>query len=92
MPQLEGAFSGSQISLTGKTELAHWPGNPFVRGSYSCFRPGQVSRFEGAAAAPVRRLYFAGEHCSSEYWGFMNGAAETGRKVAEQVLKRMRVR
>ncbi len=92
MPQLEGAFPGSQTSLTGKTELAHWPGNPFVRGSYSCFRPGQVGRFEGAAAAPVRRLYFAGEHCSSEYWGFMNGAAETGRKVAEQVLKRMRVR
>ena len=92
MPQLEGAFRGSQASLTGKTEVAHWPGNPFVRGSYSCFRPGQVGRFEGAAAAPVRRLYFAGEHCSTEYWGFMNGAAESGRKVAEQVLKRMRVR
>jgi len=41
---------------------------------------------------PLRRLYFAGEHCSADYWGFMNGAAETSRSVAEKVLKRMRVR
>ncbi|MCC6459673.1 MAG: FAD-dependent oxidoreductase, partial [Saprospiraceae bacterium] len=46
----------------------------------------------GVAFEPVRRLYFAGEHTSTEYWGFMNGAAETGRRVAEKVLKKMRVR
>lgn len=92
LPQLDGAFPGASKSLTGRHELAAWPSNPFVRASYSCFRPGQALPFEGAAFTPVRRLFFAGEHCSTEYWGFMNGAAETGRKAAEKLLKKMRVR
>ncbi|MCC6459781.1 MAG: FAD-dependent oxidoreductase, partial [Saprospiraceae bacterium] len=83
LPALEAAFPGSQKSLSGKMELAAWPSNPFVKGSYSCLKPGQVTEFEGVAFEPVRRLYFAGEHTSTEYWGFMNGAAETGRRVAE---------
>lgn len=92
LPALDGAFPGTKASLTGKMELAAWPSNPFVRGSYSCPKPGQVTGFDGVAFEPVRRLYFAGEHTSTEYWGFMNGAAETGRRVAEKILKKMRVR
>lgn len=92
LPALDGAFPGARASLTGKMELATWPSNPFVKASYSCFKPGQLTAFEGAAYAPVRRLYFAGEHCSTDYWGFMNGAAETGRKVAKLVLKKVRVK
>lgn len=92
LPALEDAFPGTKNSLTGKMELAHWPANPFVKASYSCFSVGQATTFEGAAFEPVRRLHFAGEHCSTEYWGFMNGAAETGRKAAEKVLKKMRIR
>jgi len=92
LPALEGAFPGAKASLTGKMELAAWPANPFVKASYSCFMPGQITDFGGAAIAPVRCLYFAGEHCSADYWGFMNGAAETGRLAAEKVLKKMRVR
>lgn len=92
LPALDGAFPGSKASLSGKMELAAWPSNPFVRGSYSCLKPGQVTAFDGVAFEPVRRLYFAGEHTSTEHWGFMNGAAETGRKVAEKILKKMRVR
>ena len=90
LPTLDAAFPGTRNSLTGKMELAHWTANPFVRGSYSCLKPGQVTAFEGVAFAPVRRLYFAGEHCSTDYWGFMNGAAETGRKVAEKVLRKIK--
>lgn len=89
---LEGAFKGTQKNLTGKMELAHWPGNPFIKASYSCFKAGQVERFEGQAARPVRNLWFAGEHTSIDYWGFMNGAAESGRKAAEKVLKKMKVK
>ncbi len=90
LPALEGAFPGSRNSLTGKSELAHWPSNPFVKASYSCYKPGQITGFGNMAGAPVRRVYFAGEHCSEDYWGFMNGAAETGRKVAETVLRKVR--
>lgn len=92
LPALDGAFPGTAASLTGKLELANWSANPFAKGSYSCFKVGQHTAFEGAAFEPVRQLYFAGEHCSTESWGFMNGAAETGRKAAEKILKKMGVR
>ncbi|MEO6038747.1 MAG: FAD-dependent oxidoreductase [Saprospiraceae bacterium] len=92
LPELEGAFAGTRSSLTGKMELAPWPSNPFVGASYSCFSVGQVNAFTGAAGAPLRNLFFAGEHCSIDYWGFMNGGAETGRKTAKAVLKKMHVR
>ena len=92
LPQLEGAFPGSRQQLTGQMEVAAWPSNPFVMASYSCFSVGQATRFTGAAFAPVRNLHFAGEHCSMDYWGFMNGGAETGRKVAHQLSKRKYVR
>lgn len=91
-PELEGAFPGIKNALTGKTELANWPGNPNIRASYTCYKPGQVTRFEGAAFEPVRRLHFAGEHCSTDHWGFMNGAAETGRRFAEKMLRKMKIK
>lgn len=91
MPALEAAFPGTQAALTGKMELAHWTANPFAKGSYSCLKPGQVADFNSIAFEPIRRLYFAGEHCSIDFWGFMNGGAETGRMAAEKVLKKMRI-
>ncbi len=90
LPTLEAAFPGMRGSLTGKMELAHWTGNPFIRGSYSCLKPGQVTGFEGAAFEPVHQLYFAGEHTSTDFWGFMNGGAETGRMAAEKVLRKIK--
>jgi monoamine oxidase len=35
----------------------------------------------------VGNLFFAGEHCSAYFQGFMNGAAETGRMAADAVVK-----
>jgi hypothetical protein len=34
----------------------------------------------------VGRLYFAGEHCSVEAHGFMEGGCETGEAAARQIL------
>lgn len=87
MPDLEAMFPGMRADLTERMELAHWPSNPFSKGGYTAFGVGQHVAFQGMAAEPVRRLYFAGEHCSPVFWGFMNGAAETGRKAAEAIAK-----
>jgi monoamine oxidase len=32
------------------------------------------------------RLHFAGEHTSADFLGFMNGAVESGERVAKEVL------
>jgi monoamine oxidase len=37
----------------------------------------------------VGNLLFAGEHLSDEFYGFMNGAAQTGRLAAEVVANRI---
>jgi monoamine oxidase len=37
----------------------------------------------------VGNILFAGEHCSNDHFGYMNGAAETGRLAAESILKKL---
>lgn len=87
-------------SATGRYARTGWTRNPLTLGAYTSFRPGQISRFgkyrwiesEKPAerqAVRVGRLLFAGEHLSDEYYGFMNGAAQTGRLAAEVVVKAM---
>ena len=34
-------------------------------------------------------LFFAGEHCSRDFQGFMNGGAQTGPMAAEAILQRI---
>jgi len=84
---MEAVFPGFGAPLSGKVLRAHWPGEPFSMGSYACSRVGQASTTGSAATGPVGRIYFAGEHCSDEFQGYMNGAAETGRKAALAILR-----
>jgi monoamine oxidase len=41
-------------------------------------------------ATPIGDVYFAGEHCSVDFQGYMNGAAETGRVAAETILEKVK--
>ncbi len=70
-------------------ERFHWPGYRFSRGSYSSYGPGQWTACYGKEFEPVGNLFFAGEHCSTEFKGYMNGAAETGRRAAELIAQRV---
>ena len=80
----------------GRIRRTRWCEDPLTRGAYSCFAPGQYSRFAPLLAiepedGPVRvpqagPLLFAGEHLSDEFPGFMNGALQTGRMAAEALL------
>ncbi len=91
LPGVDGAFPGVMAALNGRTGRFHWPTHPFTRGSYACYRPGQTTAFGDVIAAPAGAVFFAGEHCSAEFQGYMNGAAETGRVAAEAVLARLGV-
>ncbi len=44
-------------------------------------------RFASALARPWGRIFFAGEHTSIRWQGYMNGAVETGLRAAEEVLR-----
>jgi monoamine oxidase len=59
-----------------------------VRGSYTCYRPGQYSTLADHIAKPAGNIFFAGEH-TSEFAGFMEGGVESGERVADDILKKL---
>lgn len=72
----------------GNTIMQHWPSMPLARGSYTSPRAGQYTTFFGCEGETELkgRLIFAGEHTSPDWWGFMNGAIQSGERAAKEVL------
>jgi hypothetical protein len=63
----------------------HWPTVPTMKGSYACYKPGQWAFYE-VEGRREGKLHFCGEHCSLDFQGYMEGAAETGALVAAEIL------
>ncbi len=91
MVGVEKAFPGVNALRNGRVARFHWPSFPYAKASYACYKPGQWTTIAGAEIKPVGRLFFAGEHCSYDFQGYMNGGAETGRRAAEAVLETLGV-
>ena len=84
---LERVFPGIAAARGNAAEARmHWPSNPWVLGSYACFQPGDWSSLGGVMGEAVGGLHFAGEHCSIEAQGFMEGGCESGELAAQAVL------
>jgi monoamine oxidase len=83
--KLDSVFINSKRQFTNNHVFVDWIGNPLSKGSYSCYKVGQWSTIAGLEAEPIGNFFFAGEHCSEDFQGYMNGGAETGRKVAETI-------
>jgi monoamine oxidase len=88
--EMEQVFPGSKSTYSNKHVFACWSSYPFVKASYTCPKPGQWNSEMLHISEPIGNVFFAGEHCSVEYQGFMNGAAETGRVAAEQIIKKIK--
>lgn len=89
LEQLDKMWPGCKAAFNGRVKRMHWPAYPFTKGSYACYKVGQYTSIRGAERRPVSNLHFAGEHCSLDFQGFMNGAAETGRMAAEEILAKI---
>ncbi|MBE9157516.1 FAD-dependent oxidoreductase [Nodosilinea sp. LEGE 06152] len=87
--ELQGA-AGDRYARTA------WAKDPDFGGAYTTFRPGQYLKFKDflyvesedplqQQTVAVGNLAFAGEQFSDEYYGYMNGAAQTGRLAAAAV-------
>lgn len=90
--ELEQLYKGSaHRHFSGDKAFMNWFGNPLAKGSYTCPRPGQYTSLMGIAGEPELggKLLFAGEHCSVDWAGFMNGAAESGAIVTRQILSQI---
>lgn len=58
-----------------------------MKGSYTCYLPGQFTTIAGNEGKSVGNLHFAGEHANSfyEWQGFMEGAVLSGLDAAAAV-------
>jgi monoamine oxidase len=67
-----------------------WTRDPYAKGTWAAYRPGQLSRWQGDFRSPEGRLFFAGSDVAGEWAGFMDGAIESGASVAVSVGQRLR--
>lgn len=71
--------------LLGSSQV-RWEADVWARGGYAVFDPGFDPSLRGWLARPCGRLFFAGEHTSLRWQGFMNGAVESGRRAAAEIV------
>lgn len=81
-------YTGYKAHLDGAPEFMAWPRDEWTAAGYSCPAPGEVCR-----AGPLLykgfkdRLFFAGEHTCFAYFGYMEGALESGRAAAGAIVR-----
>ena len=83
--QLDAVFPGVRAAYTGVAWRDFWWANPWSHGAYTCQRPGQYTGVFGAGSTPEGAIHFAGEHTSTYYYGYLNGAVESGERAAKAV-------
>jgi monoamine oxidase len=64
-----------------------WAVEPFILGApIATFPPGTLTAFGEALRTPVGRIHWAGTETALDSTGFMEGALESGDRVAEEIL------
>lgn len=62
-----------------------WTLEPWARGSYSYWPPTVGLQMHQNLRANVGRLFFAGEHISGQFYGYLHGSYFSGREMGERV-------
>jgi monoamine oxidase len=66
--------------------LKSWGADPYARGAWAYFRPGQVCELAADMARPHGRLHFCGEHLAAASRG-MEGAFESAERAVTEILE-----
>lgn len=81
----ELAWLGADPAGLVRSHQTAWEADPWARGGYAYFDPCFGPPWRAWLARPAGRLFFAGEHTSIRWQGYMNGAVESGRRAAAEV-------
>ncbi len=84
--QFETVFPGITRKWNGKATLSVPLLDPNLLCSYSYWKVGQYTSFAGYEGVPQGAIHFAGEHCSQDFQGFMEGGASEGKRAALEVF------
>ena len=83
-----GSIEKLRPSSKGQLEVAayhSWSLNPFSKGDWAYWGPGQIKKFGEFVSNPHRNLHFCGEHTAIANRG-MEGAFESGERVFFEIL------
>jgi len=86
LSQIEPIFPGATAQWNGKAMLSTPFTDPNFLCSYSYWKPGQYTSFSGYEGVRMGNIHFAGEHCSINFQGFMEGGAQEGQRAATEIL------
>ena len=86
LQQLDTVWPGALENWTGKATVSTPWSDPNLLGSYACWTVGQYTTFSGYERVRQGNIHFAGEHCSINFQGFMEGGAQEGARAANEVL------
>jgi monoamine oxidase len=89
--KLEELYPGYSASNSGrKTQLVSWPTIEFIMTGYSCPKPGHMFTVAQVLQKSYGdRLYLAGEHTETGFFGFMEGALRSGCRASTTVMNRI---
>lgn len=77
---------GSRDETAIASKQVRWEAEPWSRGGYAVFDPTFDPALRAWLALPHGRVFFAGEHTSTAWQGYMNGAVESGQRAAAEVV------
>jgi monoamine oxidase len=78
---LEKVFPGT---IYEKSASVAWDADPLARGAFAWFKRDQMLELLPHIARREGRVFFAGEH-TSPWFGWMQGALESGNRAAREV-------
>jgi len=78
-------FLGSRNAQLLASKQVVWEQDPYARGGYAFFDPAFDPGLRPWLARPCGRVFFAGEHTSIRWQGYMNGAVESGKRAAAEI-------
>ena len=84
--QIEPVYPGLAAQWNGRATLAAWHVNPYSYGAYSYWPTVYCQNYAGYEAVRQGNVHFAGEHCSIDYQGYMEGGALEGQRAGLEVL------
>lgn len=83
--EFDGLYPGFADAFVAGRFL-DWPGDEWTRAGYSFPAPGETTTRVRRLREPFDALIVAGEHTSSRFPGYMEGALESGVRAAQMVL------
>jgi monoamine oxidase len=84
LEQVTAIFPAMRDNFQGGAATC-WDEDEWARGASAFYKPGQMTSLLPHVAWPEGRVHFAGEHTSVWIDGWMQGALESGHRVAREV-------